>query len=336
MNANTYEQEKQMHELISALRSSTRLDHKAKLKNLWHLLPQTQQINGNDIFIGDDAASIKTQDGYLLLAAEGVYPPLLKSNPYLAGRTSVLTNVNDIYAMGGRPLAIVDVIFASDSEEAEKVLHGIRDNALRYKVPVVGGHFTLESGCSSLSVSILGKAKRLISSFDAKTDDDLVFVSNLNGRFYSGFNFWDSSSNLSDKEALTQLELLPQIAEDELADAGKDISMAGLIGSTLMLLECSHKGAEIYIDKIPMPSNVSLKDWLITFPSFGFVLSLRPHNTAKVKEIFRKLDLVCEQIGKVTSDCQVLFVRDSGEKNLFWDFKTEPLIGIEKINSNIS
>jgi uncharacterized protein len=324
-----------MQKLISALRSSPRLDQKARLKNLWRVLPQVSQVDGSNIIIGDDAASIKTQDGYLLLAAEGVYPPLLKSNPYLAGRTSVLTNVNDIYAMGGRPLAILDVLFASDSEEAKKALHGIRDNALRYKVPVVGGHSTIESGCSSLSVSILGKAKKLLSSFDAKTDDDLVYVSNLNGKFYSDVNFWDSSTNLSGEEVLIQLELLPQIAEDELADTGKDVSMAGLIGSTLMLLECSRKGAEIYIDKIPRPSEVSLKDWLITFPSFGFVLSLRPRNTPKIKEIFRKFGLICERIGKVTSDRRVFFVEDSGEKNLFWDFNTESLIGIEKMDSKI-
>ncbi len=324
-----------MQKLISALRSSPRLDQKARLKNLWRVLPQVSQVDGSNIIIGDDAASIKTQDGYLLLAAEGVYPPLLKSNPYLAGRTSVLTNVNDIYAMGGRPLAILDVLFASDSEEAKKALHGIRDNALRYKVPVVGGHSTIESGCSSLSVSILGKAKKLLSSFDAKTDDDLVNVSNLNGKFYSDVNFWDSSTNLSGEEVLIQLELLPQITEDELADTGKDVSMAGLIGSTLMLLECSRKGAEIYIDKIPRPSEVSLKDWLITFPSFGFVLSLRPSNTPKIKEIFRKFGLICERIGKVTSDRRVFFVEDSGEKNLFWDFNTESLIGIEKMDSKI-
>src|SRR5579885_585743 len=89
-----------MDELIRVLRSSPRLDQKARLKSLWQVLPQVSQVDGSDITIGDDAASIKTQDGYLLLAAEGTYPPLLKSNPYLAGRTSVLTNVNDIYAMG--------------------------------------------------------------------------------------------------------------------------------------------------------------------------------------------------------------------------------------------
>src|SRR3990172_4166124 len=220
-----------MQELISALRSSPRLTQKGKLKNLWHLVPQVSQVDGNDVILGDDAAALKTQDGYLLLAGEGVYPPLLKSNPYLAGRTSVLTNVNDIYAMGGRPLAIVDVLFGSDFEEVNEVLRGISENASRYNVPVVGGHLTQEIGFSSLSVFILGRAEKLLS----------------------GFNFWDSSSNLSGEEAIKQLELLPQLAEDGLADAAKDVSMAGHIGSILMLVEGSGKGAEIYVDKIPAP-----------------------------------------------------------------------------------
>jgi len=321
-----------MQELISALRSSPRLTQKGKLKNLWHLVPQVSQVDGNDVILGDDAAAIKTQDGYLLLAGEGVYPPLLKSNPYLAGRTSVLTNVNDIYAMGGRPLAIVDVLFGSDLEEVNEVLRGISENASRYNVPVVGGHLTQEIGFSSLSVFILGRAENLLSGFNAEVDDDLVFVSNFNGGFYSGFNFWDSSSNLSGEEAIRQLELLPQLAEEGLADTAKDVSMAGLIGSTLMLLEGSGKGAEIYVDKVPAPFEVPLKEWFLTFPSFGFILSLRPNNTLKVKERFRKLDLVCERIGKVISGHHLFFVSDTGERNLFWDLSVEPLIGLKILN----
>jgi AIR synthase-related protein len=324
---------KEMNELVLAIRSSPRLTHKGRLKDLWHFVPQISQIDGNDVIIGDDAAAIKTQSGYLLLAAEGVYPPLLKSNPYLAGRTSVLTNVNDIYAMGGRPLAILDVLFGSDFEQVNEVLRGIRDNALRYRVSVVGGHLTEESGFSSLSVFILGRANKLLSSFDARVDDDLVFVSDFKGKFYSGFNFWDSSSNLNSEQVLNQLELLPQIAEDGLVDTAKDVSMAGLIGSLLMLLEGSGKGAEIYIDKIPIPFEIPLSEWFLTFPSFAFILSLRPQNTPKVQEKFRGLDLVCEKIGRVTSGHFVFFVNDVGEEKLFWDFNIEPLIGLRGANS---
>jgi hypothetical protein len=100
-----------------------------------------------------------------------------------------------------------------------------------------------------------------------------------------------------------------------------------------MLLECSGKGAEIYIDKIPTPFEIPLKEWLLTFPGFGFVLSLRPHKTAEVKERFKKSGLVCERIGKVTSGHRVFLLSDTGERRLFWDLNVEPLIGFARINS---
>ena len=93
----------------------------------------------------------------------------------------------------------------------------------------------------TLAVFILGKAKKLLSSFNAREGDDLIMVVGGEGRFYSGFNFWDSSSGLTKTDALRHLEILPELAEEELADAAKDISMAGTIGSVLMLLECSRK-----------------------------------------------------------------------------------------------
>jgi len=318
-----------MQDLIEALRSSSRLKNKEKLKNLWEVLPKVCQIKGKEVILGDDAAAIEDHDGYLLLAAEGVFPDLLKSNPYLAGRTSVITNVSDIYAMGGRPLAILDVIFSSESNEINDLLRGIKDNALRYRVPLVGGHLTNMSDFSSLSVFILGKAEKLLSSFNAQEDDDLVLVTSLNGKFYDGLNFWDCSSHLSADVAIKQLELLPTMAEDGLADSAKDISMAGLIGSVVMLLESSDKGAEIYIDRIPKPSDIDLGDWLLTFPSFGFILSLRPENTPEIKTRFTKMKLVCEKIGTVNNGSKVFFINDNVERELFWDLEVQPLIGVK-------
>jgi len=323
-----------MDELMNALRSSPRLTNKGNLKNLWNLFPRSCVVEGKEVILGDDAAAIETADGYLLLAAEGVYPELLKSNPYLSGRTSVLTNVNDIYAMGGRPLAILDVLFSSEIEQATDILRGIRDNASRYNVPIVGGHFADSSDSASLSVFILGKARRLLSSFTAKIGDDLVLISSINGKYYAGFNFWDSSSSLSSEEAIRQLELLPQIAEDGIADTAKDISMAGIIGSTVMLLECSGVGAEIYIDKIPTPIEIPLEHWLLTFPSYGFVLSIRPDYTTEIKNRFRKFDLTCEIIGKAIEGSNVFLVHGSEDRKLFLDLKTDPMIGINRENSN--
>jgi len=317
-----------MRELIESLKSSESLVQKKAISDIWKYLPKTSEINGEEVLLGDDTAAIKFDDHYLLLAGEGVYQPLLESNPYLAGRTSVLTNVSDIYSMGGRPIAIVDVLFSSNDNETKEVLRGICDNAKRYKVPVVGGHISQGSQCSSLSVFILGKAKNLLSSFNAREGDDLVFISNSKGKFVSGFNFWDSSSMLEDEEVLDDLELIAEIAEEGLADSAKDVSMAGLIGSILMLLESSQKGALLNIDSIPKPCEVPINDWLLAFPSYGFIFSLRPENTDKVKDKFKKKSLSCETIGRVTSDMKVAFVNKENEKELFWDLKTTPFIGV--------
>ena len=317
-----------MRELIESLKSSESLVQKKAIGDIWKYFPKACQISGEDVLLGDDAAAIKFDDHYLLLAGEGVFQPLIESNPYLAGRTSVLTNVNDIYSMGGRPVAIVDVLFSSDSKSTEEILRGISDNAARYKVPVVGGHISQDAQCTSLSVFILGKAKNLLSSFNAKEGDDLVFISNSKGKFVSGFNFWDSSSMLGDEEVLDDLELIVEIAEEGLADTAKDVSMAGLIGSILMLLESSQRGALLNLDKIPKPCEVPLKEWLLAFPSFGFIMSLRPENTDKVKDKFQKRGLKCEKIGQVTSDMKVSFVNKAGEKELFWNLRTTPFIGV--------
>ena len=308
-----------MKDLIRSLHRSARLSQKSNITNIWNFFPQYVRVEGKQVRLGDDAAAIEHDGGYLLAAAEGVYQPLLESNPYLAGRTSVLTNVNDIYSMGGRPLAILDVLCSADSDRTDEILSGIHDNAQTYNVPVVGGHLSGEASEPTLAVFILGKASRLLSSFNAREGDDLVMVVGGEGKFYSGFNFWDSSSDLGKAKALRHLEILPELAEEELCDSAKDISMAGAVGSILMLLECSQKGAEILIDDIPVPSGVGLAKWLLTFPSYGFILSLRSEKSSRVRGKFTDCGLLCEKIGEVSSGRKIYFKNKDNHKELFWD-----------------
>jgi len=322
-----------MKKLIKTLRSSPRLSEKTNLSSIWKNFPKFPIIEGKNVSLGDDAAAIEYDGQYLLLAAEGVYQPLLQSNPHLAGRTSVLTNVNDIYSMGGRPVAVLDVLFSSSVEEVNQILSGIYENASRYKVPVVGGHLSTKSNNSALAVFILGKAKKLLSSFNAREGDDLVLVTSKSGKFYPEYKFWDSSSELNDSEVVGQLEILPQLAEEGVADSAKDVSMAGAIGSIMMLLECSEKGAEICIENISTPYGVELEDWLLTFPSYGFILSLRTDKTAKVQKKFNNHSLLCEKIGKVHAEPKVYFTGENGVREIFWDLQQQSYLGFKQSDS---
>ena len=134
----------------------------------------------------------KQDNDFLLLAAEAVHPPLIVNNPYTAGRAAILANVNDIYAMGGKPLAVVDTIISPDIEVSSEIIRGLKDGSNRYGVPIVGGHLTATGHKAAITVCILGRAKKILSSFHAQPDDFLLHVTSMRGAFYPGFQFWNS------------------------------------------------------------------------------------------------------------------------------------------------
>src|SRR3954471_21468910 len=59
---------------------------------------------------GDDAALVPHADGFLVVCGEAISPPFLRADPFGAGSAAVVSNVSDVRAMGGRPLAIVDMV----------------------------------------------------------------------------------------------------------------------------------------------------------------------------------------------------------------------------------
>ena len=325
-----------LSELIQSLRASRAWQRKQDLHQLSAgLFPFAPLVGGEPVMLGDDAAAVPLKslggealDGYLLLAAEVIWPPLVRADPYLAGRNAVLTNVNDIYAMGGRPLALVNTILAETGETATEIARGLRDGCERYDLPILGGHLTAAGDFSSVAAFILGRATHLLTSFAARPGDDLLLATRLDGRFHPQFPFWDCAWHLEASVLRDDLDLLPQLAERGLCDAARDVSMAGILGSALMLLEPSRVGAVIHLDRIPRPAAAEgrLTDWLMAFPGYGFVLSVRPNHTPQVCQEFNRRGLACEAIGTVTSERRVL-LRTGEAEALLWNFDAEPFVG---------
>ena len=93
-----------------------------------------------------------------------------------AGRAAVLVNVNDIYAMGGRPLALVNVLAGVDEERIEAISQGIREECQRLQVPMVGGHISPEGTAPFLAASILGRAKALLTDRSAGPGQEILLA----------------------------------------------------------------------------------------------------------------------------------------------------------------
>jgi AIR synthase-related protein len=277
------------------------------------------------ILNGDDAAALPNGDGYTLFAAEGMRGEFIASDPWFCGFCSVLVNVNDIAAMGGRPWAVVDVLFLG-AEGAERVLEGMAAASEALGVPVVGGHTTRVAGPTGLAVAVLGRAKRLIASETARPGQVLIAAIDLRGTFRgSGGNF-NAATSAPQRQLRAQLAVLPELAEAGLVGAGKDISMAGICGTTLMLLEASGTGAVLEVERIPAPAEVEPLRWLTAFPSFGFVLAVEPNRVDAVCGRFDAVGVTAAPIGELT-DTRRLELRSGSERETYWDLREYALTG---------
>ncbi|AFY93456.1 sll0787 family AIR synthase-like protein [Chamaesiphon minutus] len=279
-----------------------------------------------DVLIGDDCAAIPDGDSYLLLAAEGMMPDFVATDPWFAGWSAVMVNVSDIYAMGGRPIAVVDTIWSQDTAISQPLLAGMSAAARAYQVPIVGGHTNSRSAYNALSVAILGRARNLISSFQARTGDRLLMAIDLRGKLHPKYPFWNAATETDPNRLRADLELLPKLAENGLCAAGKDISMGGVIGTTLMLLETSQCGAILNLDAIPRPAGISFDRWLVSFPSYGFLLSVRPDRVSAVQQVFGDRHITCTDIGEVIKNPQ-LILKSQQQSTIFWDFTCQHLTG---------
>ena len=313
-------------ELTNALREGRGFSHKRDISTAMTALQKARPAPSG-VWVGDDCAVLPdaTGDGYLLFAMEGFVEDFVESMPWFAGYCGVMVNVSDIYAMGGRPVAVVDAIWSDGAAQSEAVLTGLAHASAKYGVPIVGGHTNFKSRGSQLAVAILGRATKLLSSFEAKPGQRLLMAVDLRGSYQEPHPYWNASTDAPAERLQSDLEVLPRLAEDGLCSAAKDISMAGAIGTALMLVECSKVGASIDLDAIPMPPGVPLLRWLQSFPSFGFVLSVDEAHVHAVTQRFGARGIACNAIGTVTQAPEVWLHRGAESAEL-WNVATDPFI----------
>jgi putative methanogenesis marker protein 2 len=275
---------------------------------------------------GEDAAVIEHGDEALLLAADGIWSRLMEADPYWAGYCAVLVNIHDIAAMGGKPLAMVDVFSISDTRIQNQVLAGMHDASLQFGVPIVGGHLHPDTPYSVIDVAILGIAKKdaVIYSHTANAGDAVIIAIDLEGRVHPSCALnWDSVTMKPPSVVRDQIGVMESIGRDQLVTAGKDISNPGMIGTLGMLLEVSGKGALIELDLLPRPdlkkNFMTFEQWIRCYPGMGFVLTAPEENIPEISQRFARVGMVAGRIGWV-DDSRNLRISYAGEDSSVFDF----------------
>jgi putative methanogenesis marker protein 2 len=281
---------------------------------------------------GEDAAVIKHGKEALLLAADGIWSKLMEADPYWAGYCSVLVNIHDIAAMGGRPIAMVDIFSISKTTIQEEVVKGMHDASEQFGVPIVGGHLHPDAPYSVIDVSILGTVPidSVIYSHTAQEDDVVVAAIDLNGRVHPSCALnWDSVTMKSAVEVRAQIALLEEIGRRHLVTAGKDISNPGIIGTLGMLLEVSGKGAVVDLASIPMPdlaaNNLTFEQWVRMYPGMGFIMTAQKTNVPELIRLFAGVGMTACDIGSVDGSRE-LRIRYKEDETKVFDFNSNGIM----------
>ena len=320
----------ELSELVKSLQSFKGVSRKNSIENVTKTLGDVYNITGDVLLdFGDDASAIDIGDNQVvLLAADGIWGDLMNVDPYWAGYCAVLVNVNDIAAMGGKPIAMVNIMAVNNDEIYEDILSGIVDGCRKFNVPMVGGHLHPDAEYNSLDVAIAGIASKdsLITSSGAKVGDKVLVAIDTDGRQYPGIPLnWDTTYEKDAKLVQDQIKIMQKIAEEHLPSAGKDISNPGTLGTLEMLLEASGVGASVELEKIPRNENVDWDMWLRAYPGAAFVMTAPEENAQAIIDALSPYSFEVAVIGDVIEE-KKLYLSSGDEKLVLFDQNSNPVL----------
>ncbi len=310
-----------LDDLVAAVRTHPGLRGKAAIGLVSTVLGGSDWLAGP----GDDGAVVGPFGGSAVACGEAMWPPFVRADPHGAGFAAVLTNVNDLAAMGAVPLGIVDTIVATE-EVARAALEGMRRACALFEVPIIGGHLTAHDGEPAVSAFGIGSATHPLSVTRMATGQRLVVAYALDGAMRPDFPFFPAFEQRRGRCA-GDVRLLAEVAATGSCVAAKDISMAGFAGSLAMLLERGRFGVTVDLDALPVPDGVGLAAWLTCFPSFGFLLCAPAGREEELAGAFTARGLRAAVLG-ILDDTGLLALRRGDAVATVLDVGAEPVTGL--------
>ncbi|MEW8958909.1 thiamine-phosphate kinase [Neomoorella humiferrea] len=141
--------------------------------------------------IGDDAAVLKGENGYLTLAStdmlvEDVHFTLSTATAWEIGYKTMAVNVSDIAAMGGIPeQALISLALRPEQqvEFVDELYEGLRECGRRFGVNIIGGDTVSSPRAMVINLAILGRVEEEACLYrnGARPGDILLVTGDLGG-----------------------------------------------------------------------------------------------------------------------------------------------------------
>ena len=292
---------------------------------------------------GENAGIVDLGKGYALAMRieSHNHPSFIK--PYHGAATGVGGILRDIFTMGARPIALLDILrFGTDVRARRllpEVVRGIADYGNCVGVPVVGGDLYVDSTYNHnclVNVAAFGlvKKKNIIYGNALTVGNDLIYVGARTGRDGIG-GAQMASENLDTHDVSTVqdadpflekllLEACGELADTNMIEGMQDMGAAGLLCSTSEVVMRGRKkigknlGAKIYLNRVPTKTRgMSPVDMLLSESQERMLIVGHKKYRRDILAIFKRWDLEACVIGDVTDNGKYTIVYDTpAQKNI--------------------
>ena len=253
--------------------------------------------------------------------------------PYQGAATGVGGINRDIFTMGARPIAQLNSLRFGDISLnhtqwlVKGVVKGIADYGNAFGIPVVGGETFFDNSyntnplVNAFSAGIMKKGT-MISAISKGPGNPVFIVGSstgkdgINGASFASKDLTDDSANdipsvqVGDpfQEKLL-LEATMELSKTDILVGMQDMGAAGIICSTSEMSSAGGCGMIIHLDKVPTRQTMAPFEILLSESQERMLLVVKKGKENLAKQIFKKWDLNCEQIGEVTKggDLEFLF-----------------------------
>jgi len=222
--------------------------------------------NNPNLLVGfnkaDDAGVYKIDDHRALVQTVDFFPPIV-DDPYAFGQIAAANALSDIYAMGGTPLTVLNIVgFPAGMEPRilTDILRGGSDKVHEAGAVVVGGHSIKDKELKyGLSCTGMIDIDKIISNDRARPGDRLFLTKPLGtGIITTAIKQKRAAQN--DIERVTALMSQLNKNASELmtkhgAHAATDITGFGILGHSYEMADASGVSIELEFAKLPILPN---------------------------------------------------------------------------------
>lgn len=211
----------------------------------------------------DDAGVYKLRDDLALIQTMDFFTPMV-DDPYVFGQIAAANAINDVYAMGGKPLLAMNLVCYPECEDLlilRDILAGGLDKIKEAEALLVGGH-TVDDMEPKYGLSVTGivHPDKLLTNSGAQEGDLLFLTKPIGNGVIATAIKAEMVKPHEYEEAIHFMTMLnkkeSQVMQSVGVNAVTDVTGFGLIGHLFEMAYSSDVAVELLVDNIPFMQGV--------------------------------------------------------------------------------